>query len=107
PAGEDPVPETLHGWDDWLGVAPPRPFKATIYHPFNWRAWQDFANGQLGDFGCHIMDSVFMALELTSPKSIRAEAPPINREVWTKSSTVEYIFPGTPRTAGDTLHLTW
>lgn len=105
PAGEDPVPPQLH-WNEWLGVAPVRPYKSKIYHPFNWRAWQDFSNGQLGDFGCHILDPVFMALELTAPITIRAEAPPINREVWTKSSVVEYEFPGTARTAGK-LKLTW
>ncbi|TXT27584.1 MAG: dehydrogenase, partial [Planctomycetota bacterium] len=30
PAGEDPLPSTVH-WDEWLGVAPPRPFKNKIY----------------------------------------------------------------------------
>lgn len=106
PAGEDPVPATLR-WDEWLGVAPVRPFKTRIYHPFNWRGWQDFSNGQLGDFGCHIMDPVFMALELTAPVTIRADAPPINREVWTKSATVAYEFPGTRRTAADRISLVW
>jgi predicted dehydrogenase len=106
PAGADAVPATLH-WDNWLGVAPTRPYKTTIYHPFNWRGWQDFSNGQLGDFGCHILDPVFMALELTAPLTIRAEAPPINREVWTKTATVSYEFPATARTTGDTLKLTW
>lgn len=106
PAGADPIPSTLH-WNDWLGVAPERPYKAKIYHPFNWRGWQDFSNGQLGDFGCHILDPVCMALELTPPRTIRADAPPMNREVWTKWSTVTYEFPGTKRTAGDTLKLTW
>ena len=38
-------PETVH-WDEWLGVGPVRPYKNEIYHPFNWRAWQDFSNGQ-------------------------------------------------------------
>ena len=106
PTGADPVPESLH-WDNWLGVAPTRPYKTKIYHPFNWRAWQDFSNGQLGDFGCHILDPVFMALDLTAPLTVRAEAPPINREVWTKTATVHYEFPSTPRTSGDTLKLTW
>src|SRR5262249_23188349 len=54
PTGADPIPEKLH-WDHWLGVAPARPYKERIYHSFNWRAWQDFSNGQLGDFGCHIL----------------------------------------------------
>jgi predicted dehydrogenase len=105
PEGSDPIPAGVH-WDEWLGVAPTRPYKGGIYHSFNWRGWQDFSNGQLGDFGCHILDPVFMALELTAPATIRAEAPPINREVWTKHATVSYEFPGTARTA-KTLPLTW
>jgi hypothetical protein len=106
PRGSDPVPEKVH-WDTWLGVAPERPFKEKIYHDFNWRAWQDFSNGQLGDFGCHILDPVFLALGLTAPTTIKAEAPPLNREVWTKWCVVQYEFPGTERTAGKTLPLTW
>jgi predicted dehydrogenase len=106
PEGADPVPKSLH-WDNWLGVAPERPFKEHLYHPFNWRAWQDFSNGQLGDFACHILDPVFLAIGLTAPTTVRAEAPEINREVWTKRSTVYYQFPGTERTAGKTLSLTW
>jgi predicted dehydrogenase len=106
PAGADPVPSTLH-WDDWLGVAPARPYKGGLYHPFNWRAWQDFSNGQLGDFGCHILDPVFLALELTAPLGVRAEAPAINSEVWTKKATVAYRFPGTKYTTGSSLSLTW
>jgi len=106
PAGSEPIPETLH-WDEWLGVAPQRPYLPRLYHSFNWRAWQDFSNGQLGDFGCHILDPVFMALKLTAPLTIRAEAPPINREVWTKRSTVSYEFPGTDLTADKTIKVTW
>jgi predicted dehydrogenase len=106
PEGSQPIPDTVH-WDHWLGVAPERPYLPNIYHPFNWRAWQDFSNGQLGDFGCHILDPVFMALKLTSPLSIQADAPPINREVWTKSSIVAYEFPGTELTAGPTVSVTW
>lgn len=106
PAGSEPVPETLH-WDEWLGVAPQRPYLPKIYHSFNWRAWQDFSNGQLGDFGCHILDPVFMALKLTAPLSLKADAPPMNREIWTKHSTVAYEFPGTEFTAGKTIKVTW
>ncbi len=29
-------------WDLWIGAAPERPFAAEVYHPFNWRNWQDF-----------------------------------------------------------------
>lgn len=106
PKKSDPVPKGVQ-WDSWLGVAPKRPFVKEIYHPFNWRHWQDFSNGQLGDFGCHILDPVFMSLELTAPLSIEASAPKINSEVWTDRAEVRYVFPGTKRTAGDTINVTW
>jgi predicted dehydrogenase len=106
PAGGDPVPDKLD-WDLWLGVAPRRPYKDALYHPMNWRAWQDFGSGQLGDFGCHILDPLFMALELKAPVSIEANAPPLNDEVWSRRCKVRYEFPGTARTAAETLPLTW
>jgi hypothetical protein len=89
PAGMDPIPATLH-WNDWLGVAPERPYKEGIYHPFNWRGWQ-----------------VFTSLKLTAPSSIKAEAPEINKESWTKWATVFYEFPGTDYTAGKSIKVTW
>lgn len=106
PSGHDAVPATLH-WNEWLGVAPERPYLDTIYHPFNWRAWRDFSNGQLGDFGCHILDPVFMALKLTAPLTIRAEAAIANRELWTRWCTVAYEFPGTAMTVGKTIKVNW
>src|SRR5262245_21245100 len=106
PPGANPIPKTGR-WDDWLGVAPERPFKEKIYHPFAWRAWQDFSNGQLRDFGCHILDPVFMALGLTAPATVRGESSPLNMEAWYQWSVVNYVFPGTERTAGKTLNLTW
>lgn len=106
PAGSDKIPPTLH-WDEWLGVAHERPYKEKLYHSFNWRAWQDFSNGQLGDFGCHILDPVFMALGLTSPLTIQGESSEMNREVWYKWSVVNYVFPGTERTADKTIKVTW
>jgi predicted dehydrogenase len=106
PAGADPIPATVN-WNLWLGVAPERPYKAKIYHDFNWRAFQDFSNGQLGDFGCHILDPVFTALSLTAPLTVKAESNLANKDVWYKRSTVEYVFPGTERTAGKTVAVTW
>lgn len=106
PKGADPVPKTLE-WDLWLGVAPERPYKRDVYHPFNWRAWQDFSTGQLGDFGCHILDPVFKSLGLTAPISVEAAAPALNQETWALRSKVEYRFPGTPQTVGETIGVTW
>lgn len=111
--GSDPVPSTLD-WDAWLGVAPERPFKNGLYHAFNWRGWQDFGGGGLGDFGCHIMDVPFKALELTAPTSVRAMVPDDWRqreaqrwENWPNWQEVEHVFPGTRWTAGGSIKLTW
>jgi predicted dehydrogenase len=106
PADADPVSAGLH-WDLWLGVAPDRPYKREVYHPFNWRGWRDFGTGQLGDFGCHILDPVFMALALTAPTSVQAKAPPLRAETWPTSEEVRYRFPATEHTAGQSLPLTW
>ncbi len=106
PAGSEPVPPTLH-WDEWLGVAPERPYLPKIYHSFAWRNWLDFSNGMMGDFGCHILDPVFMALNLTAPLTVSGESPPMNKEVWPHSEKIVYQFPGTDLTAGDRIRVTW
>lgn len=107
---ENPIepPKTLD-WDLWVGVAPMRPYGGDrIYHPWGWRDWQDFGNGSLGDFGCHILDPVFTALKIDgAPIEFDADHIGMNREVWPAQTTVNYTFPGTDLTAGDTLRITW
>ena len=111
--GEDPVPANLN-WDQWIGTAPMRPYKNGIYHAFNWRAWQDFGTGGMGDFGCHILDTPFKAIELTAPTNIKASVPADwaanpawNTENWPDGEKIEYSFPGTKYTTGDTIKVTW
>ena len=113
PEGSDPIPVTLD-WDKWLGSAKPRPYKKGIYHPFNWRGWIDFGGGAIGDFGCHILDTPFKALELTAPTSIRAEVPldwadnrAWNQENWPVWEIIHYEFPATRYTTGGSLPVTW
>ncbi|MBM99693.1 MAG: dehydrogenase [Planctomycetaceae bacterium] len=106
PKGNDPIPAHVH-WDLWQGVAPERPYKAGFYHPFNWRGWQSYSTGQLGDFGCHILDPVFKALELTSPTRLKATAPALYPDSWTDRATVHYEFPGTQYTLGPSIPVTW
>ncbi|WP_149497200.1 Gfo/Idh/MocA family protein [Roseiconus lacunae] len=102
------IPSTLD-WDKWLGVAQERPFgEWKVYHPWGWRDWQDFGNGALGDFGCHILDPVFTALNIKkAPTSITADHSGMNEEVWPAQNTVRYVFPGNEMTVGNTLNVTW
>ena len=106
PAGEDPIPPHVD-WDLWLGVAPERPYKADVYHPFAWRAWRDFGGGATGDFGCHIFDPVFTALGIGAPLTVSCKAESISDEVWPGWIMADYEFPGTALTAGKTIRATW
>jgi predicted dehydrogenase len=113
PAGEDLVPATLD-WDAWLGTAPVRPYKHGVYHPTWWRGWQDFGVGWLGDMGCHIVDTPYLALGLGSPVRIGAQVEPAWRdtpsrrtETWPTWQIVHYTFAGNELTAGETLELIW
>jgi predicted dehydrogenase len=114
PAGEDPVPANLD-WDLWLGPAPWRPFKLEladrpaddpkstgkskgksrrgVYHPWNWRGWQDFGTGALGDMACHTVNMPFRALKLGYPVEIEAESSAINKETYPLKSKIRFEFP--------------
>jgi len=70
PAETPAVPEGFD-WDLWIGPAPMRPFHPT-YHPFGWRAWQDFGAGAMGDMACHVMDASYTVLKLGAPTSVEA-----------------------------------
>lgn len=96
-------------WDLWIGVAPMRPYGGErIYHPFGWRDWQDFGNGALGDFGCHIFDPVFTGIELNkAPLNLKSRHSGMNDQVWPAQTQVDYVFPGTKWTADPTIQITW
>lgn len=105
PTKSDPVPSHVH-WNEWLGVAPERPYVEGLYHPFHWRGWWDFGTGALGDMGCHILDPVATALELPPPSVVWAEGPPPHPESGPLWCVVHYEFRGAKHSA-DTLRLTW
>ena len=93
PEGSDPVPDSLN-WDIWLGPAPVRPFKKGVYHTFNWRGWQDFGTGALGDMACHTVNMPFRALGLGYPTEIEAQAFGVmNQETYPIGSKIRFEFP--------------
>lgn len=106
PDRTDPVPSTLD-WNQWLGVADPRPYVSGYYHPSDWRKRTDFGTATFGDMGCHIFDPVYESLQLTAPLSVRSEGPAPSRHSWALNSVIHYVFPGTPLTGGKTVNITW
>jgi predicted dehydrogenase len=108
PTSPPPLPSSVD-WDLWIGVAPMRRYGGDrVYHPWGWRDWQDFGNGALGDFGCHIFDPVFTALAIDrAPLRMSADHSGMNDQVWPAQNQVDYVFPGTEWTTGDELKITW
>ena len=104
PAGSRPIPKHVH-WDLWLGPAPARPYH-DAYMPFKWRGFWDFGTGALGDMGCHIIDSIFWALELTAPTAVWVEGPEPHVETAPKWERVHYEFPARSEEL-PALRLTW
>ncbi len=90
PKDTPPVPATLD-WDLWLGPAPERPYHP-CYLPVKWRGWWDFGTGAIGDMGCHSLDSVFRALKLKYPASVKARSTKVNSETYPKFSIIHYQF---------------
>lgn len=97
------VPKHLD-WDLFLGPSPYRPYNPA-YHPWNWRAWWDFGTGALGDMACHIIDPIFMALNLGYPVKVEASSTPVNNDSAPHASIVRYDFPA--REGMPPVKLTW
>lgn len=89
------LPPTLD-WNNFIGPAPWRPYHPS-YTPWNWRAWWDFGTGALGDMGCHIIDPVFMALDLGQPTTLEGSSTQVNTESAPMAEKVIYHFPERPR----------
>jgi hypothetical protein len=71
---ESAVPDHLD-WNLWLGSAAERPYAEGHFHPSNWRRWYDFGCGTMGDMAIHILDPVFTAIKLGTPRKIVSSSP--------------------------------
>ena len=89
------VQPELMDWDRWLGPAPYRPYNPA-YAPHDWRAWQDFGGGSLGDMACHIMDPIYWSLKLGEATDYTVEVvgqKGRNDQTFPIASTIKYSFP--------------
>jgi predicted dehydrogenase len=110
PKTEDPVPPGFN-WDFWCGPSPYRPFKNGLYHPFAWRGWFDFGNGQLADFTCHIFNTAMRSLDLTYATKIEVAGTDLGKECYGKTNQLKMHFPArqgaNPTRSLDPLTLHW
>lgn len=74
-----PVPSHLN-WELWQGPAKERPYSPE-YCPYKWRFWWDYGTGETGNWGCHILDIPFWALQLKSPHRVDLDVVPSAGEI--------------------------
>ena len=74
-----PVPAHLD-WDLWLGPAKHRPY-SPAYCPYKWRFWWDFGTGETGNWGCHMLDVPYWALNLKYPKRVDLDEVPTAADI--------------------------
>ena len=91
PENRPEVPAHLD-WDLWQGPVPPRPYHST-YCPYGWRFWWDYGTGETGNWGCHILDIPFWALDLDSPTHVSASGPPVHALTTPRSMATHMKFP--------------
>ena len=64
------APEGVN-YDLWLGPAPLRPFNANRFH-YNWHWFWDYGTGELGNWGCHMLDVARWGLGVDLPLRVSA-----------------------------------
>ncbi|GGO96046.1 Gfo/Idh/MocA family protein [Stakelama pacifica] len=79
-------------WDVWMGPSTAGWGYNPLYAHFNWRGWQPFGCGALGDMGAHLIDFPVWALETGLPTRIETRHSP-----WGPSDRAEDTPPGDGR----------
>ncbi|NDC53146.1 MAG: gfo/Idh/MocA family oxidoreductase [Planctomycetia bacterium] len=73
PGPPEPPPGNLD-WDLWLGPVAERPYTKG-FAPYDWRFWWEFGTGETGNWGCHILDIPYWALDLGHPVRVAGSGP--------------------------------
>ena len=105
PTDAPPVPSTLK-WDLWLGQAKERSYHPSIC-PYGWRFWWDYGTGEMGNWGCHILDIPFWALGLTYPSRVEAHGPEPHPLTTPKSMTTKFVYEADRETGRPEIELHW
>jgi predicted dehydrogenase len=100
------VPDHLN-WEMWQGPVKERPY-APDYCPYKWRFWWDYGTGETGNWGCHILDIPFWALQLKYPSRIDLDVVPEAKDIdplrTPKSMKTRMEFPAENGRGAVTLH---
>jgi predicted dehydrogenase len=101
PGEPQPVPTGLN-WDLWLGPVAERPYTKG-FAPYDWRFWWDFGTGETGNWGCHVLDIPFWALDLAHPVHVVGSGPEPDSKRTPKSLASRLDFPARLSASGSAL----
>ncbi len=102
PKDKEEIPVHLK-WDLWLGQAEDRPYHRA-YCPYDWRFWWDFGTGEMGNWGCHILDIPYWSLNLKYPTRVEASGPEVDPRRTPKQLATKFEFPAEGNRPAVTLH---
>ncbi len=102
PTDTPEVPSHLD-YDLWVGPADKRPYHPS-FCPYGWRFWWDYGTGETGNWGCHILDIPYWALNLAHAERVDATGPEVDAERTPKSMHATYQFPSRGDLPPVTLH---
>ena len=105
PSGKPEIPSTLK-WDLWLGQGRERSYHPSIC-PYGWRFWWDYGTGETGNWGCHILDIPFWALDLKYPTRVDAAGPVAHELTTPNQMATSFDFPAAPQTGREAVKLYW
>ena len=92
----EPLPSGLD-WDSWLAAVAPHDY-SSAYTQGEWRSWQDFGTGCLGDWGAHTMDFLHRFFALGLPEEVKiADVKGWNPFVYPLQDTLTFTFPAKGR----------
>ncbi len=106
PTALDDTPQTPPAslkWDLWLGPVTERPYHKEVV-PYNWRFWWDFGTGEAGNWGCHILDIPYWALDLKYPTHVEGAGPPPDASRTPTAMATKFQFPAEGKRPAVTLH---
>lgn len=101
PGEPQPVPAGLN-WELWLGPTIERPYTKG-FAPYDWRFWWEFGTGETGNWGCHVLDIPFWALDLAHPVHVVGSGPEPDPRRTPKSLTSRLDFPARLSASGAAL----
>ena len=102
PTEKPKVPANVN-WDLWLGPNADFDYQPSIC-PYGWRFWWQFGTGETGNWGCHILDIPFWALDLRYPTKVEASGPPVHELLTPKALASKFEFPKQGDREAVTLH---